>query len=95
MLRLTCPICGTDHADEYECIESNEVGAIRCEGLTSGHVFWFIACECLRCGEESTYKWPEVPPPVELAKLRCTHCGVPIDEAYSKEQTESAPQRFQ
>ena len=94
MLRLTCPACGAQHADDFESIEAGAVGKMHCEGGEGDHVFWFILCECLACGEETTFTWTQVPGPTDLSDLSCSECGVPFHEADREAEDEGTPRHL-
>jgi transcription elongation factor Elf1 len=93
VLRLPCPFCQTEHADEFECLDSGHVGTLRCEGCREH--FWFIFYECLACGHESVFTWKKAPTPAALTGLFCEHCGVPFSEAHREAESENATRRFQ
>ena len=95
MLRLRCPFCRHEHADDFECLDSGRADTIRCENPKCNKRFVFLLRECLPCGEESVFTWEGMPTPAALAALFCEHCGATLNEAPEEAEGESAAQRIQ
>ena len=95
MLRVPCPFCGHKYVDEFECLDSGDVGTLHCHNDLCQKDFWFIFCECGACGQESVFTWESTPIPTALTGLRCDHCGTPIDEANGETESQDATRRIQ
>jgi transcription elongation factor Elf1 len=95
VLKLICPLCRHEHADDLECLDSGRADTIRCENPNCDKRFTFLVRECLACGEESVFTWGGMPAPEALAALFCEHCGVTLNEVPQETEGESATQRVQ
>jgi hypothetical protein len=95
VLRLLCPFCQTEHVDDLECLDSCDVGTLRCDGERCCEHFWFVFYECLACSHESAFTWRNAPTPTELTSLVCQHCEVPFDETHREAEGEDVTRRFQ
>jgi len=95
MLKLRCPFCRHELADDFECLDSARPDTILCENLKCNKPFAFLVRECLACGEESVFTWDGMPTPAVMAALFCEHCGAPLNEAPQEAEGESAAQRIQ
>ena len=95
VLTLVCPSCRHEHADEFECLDSERADTIRCENPDCNKEFAFLVRECLACGEESVFTWEGMPTAEALAALFCEHCGAGPSEASQEAEGESATQRVQ
>ena len=95
VLTLVCPFCRREHADDFECLDSERADMIRCENCDCNKEFAFLVRECLACGEESAFTWEGMPTPAALAALFCEHCGANPSEASREAEGENATQRIQ
>jgi hypothetical protein len=95
VLKLMCPFCRHEHADDFECLDSGRADTIRCENKDCNKRFVFLVRECLACGEESVFTWGGMPAPEALVALFCEHCGVSLNEASQETEGEGAAQRVQ
>lgn len=95
MLKLMCPFCRHENADDFECLDGGRVDTIRCENPDCGEHFAFLIRECYACSEESVFTWGSTPAPETAAALFCEHCGVGFNEVPQKEKRETATQRIQ
>ena len=95
VLKLMCPFCRHEHADDFECLDSGHADTIRCANSKCNKHFAFLVRECLACGEESVFTWAGMPAPEALAALFCEHCGVSLNEARPEAEGEGAAQRIQ
>jgi hypothetical protein len=95
VLKLICPFCRHEYADEYECLDSGHVDIVRCENTDCKKNFAFLIRECYACSEESVFTWGKAPAPETAAALFCEHCGVGFNDAPQKEKRETAAQRIQ
>jgi len=95
VLKLMCPFCRHEHADDYECLDGGRVDTIHCENPDCKKRFAFLIRECYTCGEESVFTWGEMPAPEAAAALFCEHCGVALNEVSQEAKGETASQRIQ
>lgn len=95
MLKLMCPFCRHENADDFECLDDGRVDTIHCENPDCNKRFAFFIRECYACSEESVFTWGKTPAPETAAALFCEHCGVGFNEVPQKEKREAATQRIQ
>ena len=81
VLTLFCPYCGTQLADDLECLGPGQPDTLGCENPGCGQRFAYLIRECLKCGEESVFSWRVMPKPAEMSGLSCQHCGAVLNEA--------------
>jgi transcription elongation factor Elf1 len=70
---LVCPRCDASHADDWECLESDQLSEVRCSDC--GQYFSFYLDQCIHCAEESIFIWACRPTPYWRALLTCQFCG--------------------
>ena len=91
-LILSCPYCGNQHSDDWECLGEGRPEFLRCQNAACSMSFAFLIHECSSCANESVYTWKEMPGPVELASLLCQHCAEPIRETAGKTEAADPPE---
>ena len=56
MLILRCPRCEYEHEDEFDVLNTDALGSMKCGACRS--TFWFTVMECHRCAHEEAFEWP-------------------------------------
>lgn len=73
MTTLQCPYCEARHVDDWESIEADTPGTMRCPDC--GREFAFVLKECDQCGADSVMVWKQMPSAEALTALFCQSCG--------------------
>ncbi len=95
MLKLMCPFCRHENADDFECLDDKRVDTVPCENPACNRRFAFLIRECYACSEESVFTWGKTPAPETAAALFCEHCGVGLNEVPQEAKRQTATQRIQ
>ena len=72
MLILRCPHCKHRHEDEFDVLDTDALGSMKCEACRS--TFWFAVMECHRCAHEEAFAWPSHLSESELSLHVCWAC---------------------
>jgi transcription elongation factor Elf1 len=72
LLQLRCPRCEHLHEDDYESIDGDVIGEMRCEAC--GTNFGFVVALCPGCEAETAFTWRATASPPVYRNWACTRC---------------------
>jgi len=72
MLILRCPRCEHRHEDEFDVLDADALGSMKCGGCRN--TFWFAVMECHRCAHEEAFEWASTLSESDLSLLACRAC---------------------
>ena len=75
-MNIICPHCSLVNEDELEVCNSGTATAMHCERCSEN--YFFLLCDCDRCGAETSISWAHEPNGASVDALTCCKCGLPI-----------------
>lgn len=78
LVHLRCPRCEYLHADDYECIDCDVVGEMRCTAC--GSSFGFVVALCPACEGETAFTWPATSAAPNYRRWACACCHVLLNK---------------